>query len=534
MRKINALIKYEVTNLKRGKLIWIMSILYAFGVQQCISSMYKNEGLLLSLVGLIKVSWLPLNFIMIPLMLISMEIGKSDNEIFKAMDISHKERMLSKVITVFIVDGVILAINITLAIIIGLLSKVSMEYFLYQIIGYTVNTMIFLLVCSSIGLLIGQVFCRYVGEEIGFIIVIICFVILSNFYKTSNTIIPLINIRTFPSNFDIISYDKRYLYHNIFWLIMCFAFFIICFLSLSKKEEIKKNLLVKLGPLILMISVAMYLSVGIYSMSPSFYDIASREDSIKGQYDYDREEIRTFFGKKDCGYYIDKYDMDININNKLNNNCSMEIKVDGVKINSIELGLYKKLNISKLEVDGQEVNFERTNHSFIVNLPRGYGRGEKIKMNVNYEGIINTQWVQGKQLFFVRNNGIFLADVFEWYPKLNHSNIKEYSLDIKYSGKNKIYSNLNEENKLGECKIKGKDKEIFLVSGNIKERKYKDYLFIGNEEGINSDKKCDRLINEVLNKNLSEVKKIVIAPYIPGIKKMDENYEKAYLGSEDR
>lgn len=66
MKKINALIRYEFINLRRGVLIWIIPILYAIGIQQQIYGVCLN-GRTISLVGLIGYSWVPLNFIMIPL-----------------------------------------------------------------------------------------------------------------------------------------------------------------------------------------------------------------------------------------------------------------------------------------------------------------------------------------------------------------------------------------------------------------------------------------------------------------------------------
>ncbi|MBU3173528.1 hypothetical protein [Clostridium estertheticum] len=108
MRKINALIKYEIINLKRGKLIWVIAALYAFGIQQTISSMNSGDGIFLSVVGVIKVSWLPLNLIMVPILILCMKIGQSHNDIFEIIDISHRKIMLSKLLTLSIIEGFVL------------------------------------------------------------------------------------------------------------------------------------------------------------------------------------------------------------------------------------------------------------------------------------------------------------------------------------------------------------------------------------------------------------------------------------------
>lgn len=531
MRKINALVKYELINLKRGKLLWVMAILYIFGIEQCISAMFTFGENSLTLVKLIQVSWLPLNFIMIPLMLLSMKIGESDDELFKTMNISIKETMMGKILTLIIVDIIILALNLGVAIIIALINKVSMEYFLYQIMGYIINTFICLIVCNLLGLLIGETFSKYVGSIIGFIAIIISFVILCNFYKVSNDILPVMDINVMTNKFDVIAYDKRYVYHNLFWVIISSVFFQLILIHRYWQEN-KRQALFKLeGTLVIAIALCVFLGVNVYSMSPKYYDINSRGDITNGKYTNNNHE--TFFGKEDSGYYVDKYNMDLNINDGIENYCSMEIKIDKDNINSLELGLYKELTLSKVEVDSQTVEFERTNNSFIINLPREYKKGETIKINTHYSGKVNTVWTQGKQLFFIRDNWMFLGGVFEWYPKLNDSRVKEYNLDIKFTGENKMYSNLDGESTLGQCNLSGKDSDIFLVRGNVKERQYKGYVIVGNEEVISNNKECDGLINMIERENLREIKKIVSSPFVPDVLKgkMDNLYEKGYLYS---
>ncbi|MFA6941876.1 MAG: hypothetical protein WCQ54_13005 [Clostridiaceae bacterium] len=529
MKKISALIKYEVIDIFRGKLIWIIFFLYLFGVIQVISSMKMGGYSFFTLVGLIKVSWLPLNFIMIPVMLLSMKIGESENEIFEILDISPMEFIISKIGAVSIINLVILSINILLALIFGIFCRVSLGYLFYEMTGYIINTVIFLVAACSVGLSLGAVSKRF-GEVIGFILIIIFFMVTCNFYKTSNNIVPLINIRIFPGSFDVISYDKSYLYHNIFWLILSLSFLLITYIYENFKKERVITKVFSAGSLIFLFTVCICLLNGINTNKPDYYNITNRNDSKN--YSNDENKAPTFFSKENCGYYIDKYSMDIIINQTLINNCEMDIKVNK-KISSMEFGLYEKLNISKVEVDGNAVNYKRTDNSFIVSLPKEYNSEENIKLKVSCEGKINTCWGQGQQMFFLRNNGLFLGDVFEWYPKLNDENIKEYNLNIKYSSGHKLYSNLNGENISGQYKFTGKDREIFLISGNISERNYRNYLFIGNEEYVNSNSKCDDLIKFMEDKKLEDIKPAVFGPFLPGGGKMDMPYVKACFFADD-
>ncbi|MFL0267298.1 hypothetical protein [Candidatus Clostridium radicumherbarum] len=505
-----------------------MLIIYAFGIQQVLSSMFTFGQHSLTLIGLIKDSWLPINFIMIPFLLISLKVGESENEIFKSMDISPKDIILSKLAVMLIIEGIILAANIVLVTVVGAICKASMGYFFYQSTGFIINTILTLVVCNFLGLFIGQVISKNFGDIIGYITVIILFLLLCNFYKLSNVILPLFNIRTFPGSFEVISYDTSYEYHIIFWLILSFTIFITPYVYKYRKIKRNRHFLFKISAIILALILCVGLGIKINSMKPNLYTIGARREFESGKNEFD-----TFFGNVDCGYYIDKYNMSLKFDNKLKNDCNMEIRINKNGIRSVELGLYEKLNITDIEVDGKKLNFNRNKNNFIAKLSREYNNGDILNMKVAYEGEINTIWLQGKKIFFQRNNVMFLADVFEWYPKLNDSSEKEYKLRIDYSGKNKLYSNLKENNKDGIYNFTGKDKEIFLISGNMTERKYKNFIFIGNEEYVKSNEQCDRVISDIKRENLTNVEKVIFSPIIPGGTKMEKYYDKDYLYSFD-
>lgn len=531
LTKINALIKYELINLKRGLLIWIIAILYAIGIQQIISYMYSNGISFLCLAGTIKFSWIPLNFIMVPFLILGMKIGKSDNDIFKITNITHKEEMLSKLGVLLVIDSVILIANIIFVVIIGIICRLTLQYFLYQTIGYIINTISYLIVCNALGIFIGQVINKNLGDVIGFIVIIVMFAVLCNFYKLSNVIVPLIDIRQFSTPFDVISYDKSYFFHILFWIIVSFILLIVFYMSKYPNKNKQKVIVFQILVVLFASCACIYLARSNYLMRPKFYDIVSRSDA--GDYN---NSYKTFYSKNNSDYYVDKYNMNISIDDKFINDCEIDIKVTSNNVNSIELGLFNQLNISKVQIDGKKLSFRRTNNSFIVNLPSKPKSGDTINMKLSYEGVINTTWLNGEELFFVRNNGLFLADVFEWYPKLNDNKIKDYIVNIKYNGRNSIYSNLDEDKKQGQYIFSGKDQEIFFIAGNIEERKYKDCLIIGNKEYINCDEQCKFYINlcsqGIFNNGDNSdtiINKIILGPNIPGIKKMDGYYKNAYI-----
>lgn len=526
LRKLNAMMRYELINLRRGILIWVIAVLYAIGIEQVMTSMFSSHSDFISLVGLIKVSWLPLNFIMLPLMLLSLNVGYSKNDVFDTLDISPGEVLMSKVLAVSVVNGLVLGANLLITVVIGIINRVSIGYFLYETAGYALNTIIFLLVTGSIGLFIGQVLCKRIGVAFSFILIIVLFIVLCNFYKLYNFIIPVINIRMLPGIFDVISYDKVYACHNILWTIISFILLLITYIHLDWRGRNVKLVTSQTAFIAISAIVSIMLIIEIAVNQPTFYDMGKRSYDDKQQ-KYISEQIESFFSKADVGYYVEKYKMNMNIDSSVSNDCDIDIRVKGENVKALELGLYKKLKISKVEVDGELSDYHRTSNSFIVKLPKEYKQGELIKLKVAYSGIINTTWVNGEEVFFVRNTAMFLGELFEWYPKLNDLSTKEFSVDINYKGKNKIYSNLNGKGKSGSFKFSGKSNDIFLISGNIAERNYKGYTFIGNEEYINNDNECDMLLTSYPTLKSGKAGRVILAPRIPGGSSV--SYEGAYI-----
>lgn len=525
--KVKALVRYELTNIKRGKLIWVIAILYAFGIEQSISSMFTYGNNAVSLVELIKHSWVPINFIMIPLMIMAMMVGESDDEIFKVMDISPLETILSKLLTLAIVDVVILAANIIIAVVIALICKVSIGYFFYQMLGYVVNTIVSLVVCSLLGLFIGQVLIKKVGAVVSLVVNIVIFIILSNFYKLHNVIFPLFDIRNSAGSFDVISYDKSYLYHNVFWLIISIILIITMYELSFGKVESKRSRMLRTGIIICSIAVCAYLGIGIYSLKPTFYENEAVQKVEAGGFD---NKNKVSFSKSDSDYYIEKYKMNINIDNEFKNNCSMNVMINQNNIDSIKLALYEGLKISNIKVDEKQCSFDRKENSFVIKLPKQYSKGDKININLQYSGFINTTWRNGEELFFARSNAFFLAHTFEWYPKQSDEYLKDYEIELMHSGKNKVYSNLDNQSQSPKYKLSGKAKEIFIICGHIEERKYKGYTFVGNEELINNDKYCEQIIKELKNNNIDGIEKVIFSPFVP-YKMITKDYGSSFMTS---
>lgn len=516
MKKVKALTKYELINFKKSKLFWTILILYIIGI---VLSVYPYFHFEKSFVSFIMNSWIPMNVIMVPCLLVAINVGKSENEIFNYLDISNKEKILSKLMPLGIISLAILIINIVIATVFAIISNISFQNYIYESAGYILNTILFLIVSMIIGLFVGKKIVKKTGEVVGVIISIGVFLLLTNFFRFFNVVIPIINIRQMSNSFDPISYDRTYLYHNVFWILVSYILFQITFWPKRSKKIISG---IKVITIITSIICCIFLGQKIYSLKPVLYDSGK---GIISETPERKMEIReTFKSEEEKKYYAYKYDMNIKTDNEFYNDCTINIKILEDKVDSIELGFYKKFNISQLKIDHKAMDFTKGKNSVKIQLPKTFNRGEEIVLNIKYSGYINISWYQNQQLLFVRNNGLCLAGPFEWYPKQNDGREKEYKVSIISEGKNKIYSNLGQIEQSESIHLNGKDREIILVKGNLKVQEYKGYKIIGNEELINDKEKLDFVIRA--RGKLKNTKTIIQVPLEYYI---DEFYDNAII-----
>lgn len=534
MKKINGLIKYELLDLIRSKIIWIMLALYIFGVEQSISSMYVLGQFKIGFVSYFKTSWLPLNLVMFPLLIIGVKVGMSRNQIFETFSISIKEKVMSKLICMVVVGAFIWIPSMIITIIMACISKTSFLYFINLFLWYITNLTLLLVITSVIGLIIGEVVTKRIGEIPTFLILLAIFVLLCNFYKEGLGIIPLYYVDTFASTFEFFTYDKLYIYHIVFWLIFLIIGVVALFLYKIRECNVKSKQTYILNSILgIGLCLCIFIIIKILPLGATFYDITSnieyKDSNGNLNNDYINNQNNTYYHSGDIGYYVSKYDMNLTLQDNFKNICNMEIKITNPNTKFLEFGLFYKMNISKIYMDNKEINFERIDNHFKVNIPQDKLENRDMNLTVEYDGNINTEWLQGRKTFFVKNSSMFLADVFEWYPKLNDEKFRDYNLNIDYKGNNKIYSNLEGD---GKNNFEGNDREIFLVSGKVIEKNYSGYTLVGNEEYFKTDKQCDNIINSA-NKRLEKdnleknIDTIILTKENPD--KVEIQYKKTYL-----
>ena len=525
MKVIRALTKYELLELIRGKILWVILLLYIFGFQQSISSMYIAGEFKIGFVSILKSSWLPLNLIMFPMLIIAFKIGNSEDEIFNSMNISRREKLLGKLNPLLIINLIILLIGIVVYISVAILCNVSFEYFLYLFKGYLINTVIFLSVTSLLGLLIGQYIPKKIGQIPSYFIMLFSFLFLCNFYKEGNGILPLFKMNTFPSTFEIFSYDNIYFIYIFFWvMVLCLGTIL-----LYKNEDI--NLWIKRKIPVVSIFIIV-ICIGVFTVvvknKPVFYDLVANENGYKLEENYNN----TYYAEENRGYYISEYNMNIKMDKNIQNECEMIVNIDESNIKELEFALFKEIEIYNVNIDGNNVDYERKGNYVKIKLLDKVEKNTVIKVKISYEGKVNTMWYQSREMFFIRKNSMFLADAFEWYPKLNDGRLKKYNVLIDYNSSNKIYSNLSEKSK---NLFYGEDKEIFLISGNLKEVEYKGYRIVANEEYIKTDLQLENTIESFKNIKINhkldeyEVNQIIYTPNLPG--KIFTPYKGTYLNT---
>ena len=494
--RIISLIRYELIELRRKPIVIIVGILFLFALQQVLWAGKIDNSFNLGLVTFLKNYWLPINLIYIPLLIIFSDIGASDTEVFKIINIKPVNRFASKVCASLIITGLILFVTLITLILVGWICNVPFKYFLYQSSLALINCSLSLFTIMGLGLLIGK-FIKI--DIIKYILILFLFMGINNFYKNTNVLAPLYHIDMVQSTFELISTGSVFKSHIIIYTLIIILSLILLYIG---EEEGKKGLISVKSIIctVVVIGIISLIIVNTKKFEPVEYSVET--DNIDILYDENKEN--------NDGFNILEYDMKININKEFKNDCNIKIEVVNDNLSTIKLKLFNKLEVIELSLNNKDISFERDGDNIIINRDT-YDR--TLNINIKYKGIINTFGEREGKKYFSNSSSIFLADYFEWYPKGEYRGYdKKYSLNIIKSGNKKIYSNLNSTS---AGKYEGRDKEIFLVMGNIEEKKYDNHTYVGNIELIDSREKIE-VVNSIFNEDeismLNEKTNIIFTP----------------------
>lgn len=552
MSKVKGIFRYEFKNIIRSKLIWVTGLLaifalmyiYKWGIRVYINEGGKFPGGTLSYIGL---SWVFVNFTTLPILIISFNTGKGRNEIFGTTNLKPSEMLIGKLGAVLTVGGIFFLLNILVPLILAICDGLSLEYMAYLMKYYLIINVIAFLAVIILGFFIGQVLHSFLGDVVCFLFIIALFVVTCNIRKNFLTPNILYYTNTFASTFSYFNFTDRFKYHILFWT----AIIALCILAIYMLEyKAAYNKILKIN-LILILAISTIAGTACYkeiAAAPVKYrnitkkvmdgiieqGLNLRALSIEyiGNPNSKTPLYCTYYAKDDCGYYVSSYDMDMDNKENFSNRCTMEVSVTKDSLTTMEFGLYGKLKIKKLTVDGKAAAFTQEDTKFSVQLPQQKNNGDKVKIYVEYEGSINTTDMQGVKMFFVYNSSASLTGTFEWYPKLNDKQEKNYTIKMN-EGKQQIYSNLEVSKNGDSALLKGSDSEIFILYGELKEKTYNGYTFVAPEGDFLTNVQCDKAISllgdiqkyggangnknyEDENSNIPEkgFKRIILGPFI--------------------
>ncbi|PPK43928.1 hypothetical protein, partial [Clostridium algidicarnis] len=343
MRKIKALIRYNFLNLHRIFIIIIMMILFLFGIQQQLWASRISGAFHLNLITFLKTSWLPINLIYIPILIINEIISSSDQEIFHVLNISKKERFLGKFFTSAVINLAIIIVNVLILVGVAIIAKAPLKYSLYLISMFLLNIFTGLFCCSAIGLLIGETMSKFRYRILSYVLIILFFLGTNNFFKEPNILTPIMKFDPLSSTFELFSLDKLTLYHFMLWnLIGLLAMYLIYNIKDLQFLKFRNKIIL----CFLIVAIFSCLFVG-SKYNPDRYFIL--KDNINENYEKESNLSE--------GFTIESYNMKLKLKDRIFNDCNMDIIINNKNLNKLNLSLYHSLKVSSINVNEKEVEF---------------------------------------------------------------------------------------------------------------------------------------------------------------------------------
>ncbi|MGL5149546.1 MAG: hypothetical protein ACRC7N_03105 [Clostridium sp.] len=441
------------------------------------------------------------------IMYISINIGLINKDVFKPL---LKKWWVEPFANILVISKVIIVINILFfgaSLYVYFNEGISLEYYLNGLIG---NTLIF-----NLGLIlfmiIGLIISKYSKKVFGYIIsIILIYVLNQNYFQNSTTNLPDFNEYTFKelmSHFyslpaykmningklsALINYDDFFFYHCLFFIIVIIATGIIYF-ALNNDYNKKKIIL----------TISIFGAILIYFNMGLQYDTYSKKYSNKS----------SKFIVQEQGLKVNKYIMDLELGDKINNSCT----ISGIIEREQEIVIFaldKGLKVEEVIINNKKVNFENKDNIVKVNVE---GITGEVDFKIEYSGEINYRDNYDMVQYFSRDEDSFLTDNIAWYPMVKGENEKEYEIRVKTQ--NDIFMSIEEvSNSDNYSTFKGKTNGLLLVSGFLKT--------YGNESTISYEGWNDLSANEVKEFYNLDFRKDMTNNYIESCRDSIKNLDK--------
>lgn len=429
---------------------------------------YYKEVLEMSIYLFTELSSYSLYCTTIGIMIISTYISGNKYEIVETIERNENKLFLSNILAgtkvstlLFAIPCIIIFSHINY---IGVNVYTIKEFFNYAIIWYCAN--IFAVVLgATVGTFIGN-FLRY----------IICIIIYLFSMGSSMTLFsPTNKFLTIFSDFLSIFTDKvtapvnyasPILFNRIYLLDKLFIIFNILFMIILVyvKTNIKTNKN-KYRYYICALVVFLIIQSSIIYMTYPLLNIANPISEVENK------------NIQHAGYSIKGYSMNIDVFNKLNNKCSINLTKNNLEKNQLEFFLSEIFKVDKVSINGNKAKYSRVNDKIIIETNNI--EDSELIVDIEYSGKVYVESFNRAHVLYTSNRDISLLDnIIYWYPTLDN-NQKSSNFQIDVRSKSKVYSNLpkvkeDKDESYYYTRLKGEGSGLNILSGNYTTMNYKN------------------------------------------------------------
>lgn len=429
---------------------------------------YYKEVLEMSIYLFTELSSYSLYCTTIGIMIISTYISGNKYEIVETIERNENKLFLSNILAgtkvstlLFAIPCIIIFSHINY---IGVNVYTIKEFFNYAIIWYCAN--IFAVVLgATVGTFVGN-FLRY----------IICIIIYLFSMGSSMTLFsPTNKFLTIFSDFLSIFTDKvtapvnyasPILFNRIYLLDKLFIIFNILFMItlVYVKTNIKTNKN-KYRYYICALVVFLIIQSSIIYMTYPLLNIANPISEVENK------------NIQHAGYSIKGYSMNIDVFNKLNNKCSINLTKNNLEKNQLEFFLSEIFKVDKVSINGNKAKYSRVNDKIIIETNNI--EDSELIVDIEYSGKVYVESFNRAHVLYTSNRDISLLDnIIYWYPTLDN-NQKSSNFQIDVRSKSKVYSNLpkvkeDKDESYYYTRLKGEGSGLNILSGNYTTMNYKN------------------------------------------------------------
>ena len=419
-----------------------------------------------------KYAFLEMLYLSIYLIVFAIHQGKNVDQ-WEVSLITPRKIVFARLCSTFLIaiSGVVI-LACHMAVVVGpheLQGKLAYSFWLYQYISWLLPSCFFILLGFGLGIFLGRNWAYPLGV---FVVVMMSpLVQQSSFSRESMVMLHVKNLlnliyddptRTRFYSFGF-SLDQAFCWGALFYVALCLGLFCFDYLIFHHKIEKKKVWFHRvsvgglfIGGLFCVICLKNYFTFIPAQINCIYSGIEGVEQLNNKTVDPDLK-----------GIWITEYNMDLQIDKELQNDCTFTIhnQSNTTFDQNLPLRLERCLQIYQLKVNDQTQSFEREG-DFCV-FPIKLNAGESVTISLQYGG--NIYFVDGlnNPSVFVSNQGALLPELFAWYPKLQTEKREQwYSLSIQ--APNPVISNLTNGTAQQNCEnlvIEGSAPDVYLISG---------------------------------------------------------------------